>query len=124
MIYRMIVEGSYGSPWNEQGDAPYVFFSANNKAKAEARAEILFNELTGESSRYDWYNLFDEVDLKRNALEPDAFEDAFLFESGCRGETITYGVDEVILFLVGEDRQRVLVALEKAKNVNVTIFRI
>jgi hypothetical protein len=123
VIYRMIVEGSYGSPFDEQGDASYVFFSANTKAKAIVRAEVLFDELTGESSRYDWYNLFDEIDLKRKALKPNAFEDAFLFESGCCGETITYCADEAILFLVGEDRQRVLAALEKTKNVNAVIFK-
>ena len=121
MIYRALIEGGNTSLTKPIDDAFYVFFSAHTRDEARSRLEVIFNNLfPGEGHQADWYdccNLHDEVELKRDALEPEVFPDAFLVETGCRGEDPSYAKD-AIMFVVGEDRQRVRAALEQGHRAN------
>lgn len=121
MIYRALIEGGNTSLTKPIDDAFYVFFSAHTRDEARTRLDVMFTNLFPGSGvradQYDCCNLQDEVELKRDALEPEAFPDAFLVETGCRGDDPSY-VKDAIMFVVGEDRQRVRAALEQGHRAN------
>ncbi len=118
MIYRGLVEGGNTSLTNSIDDAFEIFFSAHTRDEARRRFEVLFGNLfpgSGHLSEYyDCCNLYDEVELKGGALEPEAFADAFLVETGMRDSKPTYCKDAVVM-AVGKDRQRILAALHNGR---------
>jgi hypothetical protein len=124
MIYRAYFEGGRPSMLNQYHDSMHIFFSASTKDEASKTLTLLAEDLLGANkpgSHYECYNCNDEIDLKNKwALEPDAFPDAYLVECGSRGEHMAY-VDDSIVFAVGEDRHRILTAINEGRRRNIHI---
>lgn len=116
MIYRTFIEGLYGSPYDSQSECIYIFFTAFSLDQAREKRDKIFNELAGNKKYYEVAYCQDEIELHSDALEPEAFPDAHLLENGSNDDTINY-VDDALLFLIAEDRQRLIKALAHAKKI-------
>jgi hypothetical protein len=114
-IYRAVVEGGKGSVIQ---DSFYLFFCAGDRLDAMERLQELTKTLFGElATYYEVHNVDSRAELSKNALEPFAFQDAYLVENGCSCGSPNY-IKDAIIFMVGYNRERVSAAFEQGKKLN------
>lgn len=109
MIFRICVIGGQTST---NPDNIYVYLNADTKLEAIDKIQTISGILWQNRDDYRFMDIFSEEELAEIAFDANAFQNSHLVEMESIDVGIAYITDALIL-LVGSDRIRLKIALQK-----------